>query len=451
MNTVHKKARKIKGIFENGEQSELCGPFLPEMFLKKDKDSYCNFTEYAGYEWYCQKPVNSTDNFSDFDCGKKIIWNGNHEGKFYLHPHWTMKNTTIGLKLDDVYESLIFEQEINIVKNEKMPENLPNSFTETPGYWNNYIWHDRIFPNSPKNSDKGLFLTNTTFIKMGDSIMLQIGDAFVKGTINHNHKLRYDYMKQPHHKAAERSHEFMNHLFEKTGFDYNFLGFEDIADPACEPWGTWGATLTNWRGSNTSMVTVTEGQPVNKDQCASKTINSVEVINRMTQYGWHAKNVSSSNLDSSHKRHIILFTHGAHFASWHPIVFYNRLIAIRNSIINYKKSANYQDNSIFIYKTPNYVRGNFTKLYAIVSGFEMYRMREISFKVFGNPYQAVASADDKVENYMNDDRNYPVKVYDSFAPTFAAFGSLEPGNIHPPGFLLETTSDQIVDLVDLYH
>ena len=161
-----------------------------------------------------------------------------------------------------------------------------------------------------------------------------------------------------------------------------------------------------------------------------KNLYSADAIRRMVKYKWFGD------------KYIIVMTHGAHFSSWHPVVFYNRMIAIRDAVIEYKKQEKLfigenKKGATFIYRTPNYARGNFTKLYAVVSGFEMYRLREIAFKIFGNPNSEDVKSDD-----------YPVKVFDSFGPSLAAFHFLVPGDVHPPGFLKESSVDMMVDLLD---
>merc|ERR1712176_1445182 len=120
------------------------------------------------------------------------------------------------------------------------------------------------------------------------------------------------------------------------------------------------------------------------NHCRGAMIFSSEVIKRMIKHQWFGNN------------YIIVFTHAAHLASWHPGVFYNRMIAIRNQIIEFKRAEREYliENGLdpktktatFIYKTPNYVRGDFNKLYSVISGFQMYRIREMAFKIFGNPY-----------------------------------------------------------------
>ena len=227
--------------------------------------------------------------------------------------------------------------------------------------------------------------------------------------------------------------QFKAKKLAKYSSSFNFLGYKDLYQKDCEPLSGWGATQTIYPSINVRTVTITEGQPINKDQCLSKSLYTPDAIRRMIKYRWFGK------------KHVILMTHGAHFSSWHPLVYYNRMIAIRDAILEFKKAEKEflsdndpdDDGAKFIYRTPNYARGNFTKLYAIVSGFEMYRLREIAFKIFGNPY---------LEDMRGEE--YPVKVYDSFGPTLAAFPSMHPGNVHPPGFLRESSSDMLMDLLD---
>ena len=84
MNTIHKKVRVIKGIFEDGSQSELCGSFLPDMLPGGDLKNICNFTTFGqGQEYYCEKPLGWRERKKKFQCGERIVWSGDHTGRAY--------------------------------------------------------------------------------------------------------------------------------------------------------------------------------------------------------------------------------------------------------------------------------------------------------------------------------------------------------------------------------
>ena len=65
------------------------------------------------------------------------------------------------------------------------------------------------------------------------------------------------------------------------------------------------------------------------------------------------------------------------------------------------------------------------------SSFQALRMREIAFRVFGNPY---------TEDIKSD--KFPVKVLDMYPMTEPVFEFFESGNIHPPsGWMNKATSE----------
>ena len=448
MNTIHKKSRVIKGIFQHeNAQSELCGMFVPDLLPDGDLSNVCNFTEKYGNgnEWFCNKPENWRKEYPNFECGDWPIWHGDHSGgKNYGAPKWRFGDVVEEFDLDGKgYEDLVYEREIDVLPNSDNTESnknrqLPTSFQKTPGYWKNFTWYDQILPSNhpdPGPNDRinilrnyGKLMVNKTFIKMGDSIAGHISKPFDTGMKNYNKAVMYDQIKN--HNAEKYP--------ERTEKHFNFLNYENMWSDDCEPVSGWGALYNKFNWMNAGSIYLTEGHPVNKDLCIGKTLYSSDAINRMKDNQWFGEN------------YIILLTHGAHFASWHPIVFYNRLIAIRDAIIEFKKEERKflngrpelnQKPALFIYKTPSYARGDFQTMYAVVSGFQMFRMREIAFKVFGNPY---------LEDTKNDDEKYPVKVFDQFGPTFYGFETMKPGNVHPFSFLRDMSSYMLADLMSYY-
>ena len=413
-NSMNAKSRIAKGILSDGTsledslegsqegESDRCSPFIPNMLPGGDPSQVCPINLTPGREWFCKKP-NTTESCE----GQKLIWQGNHKGKQYMNPAWYVYTVTDPLGLDDVYEDLVFSDKI-IVLTSKLPDSQKaDSHNKIPGYWLRGHWIDRIFPQFSQKISKGEILKDKTFIKLGDSIVGQVSAVFKDEVRTYISKLQLG-------KSSGSSRK-------KTYFD--FLGLDIHYHKNCEPLSGWGATRTIWPMINHTSITITEGLPVMKDQCPGKSIYAGEVIERMEKYGveWYGKDK------------IVFFTHGAHFSQWNPVIYYNRLIDIRNSIISFKKKS---PDSIFIYKTLNYMRGNFTKNYASISAFQAFRQREIAFKVFGNPY---------LDDIRGDD--FPVKVYDVFPLTLAAFEHMNPGNVHPPGFLRLNTANLMVDLM----
>ena len=66
-------------------------------------------------------------------------------------------------------------------------------------------------------------------------------------------------------------------------------------------------------------------------------------------------------------------------------------------------------------------------------------MREMTFKIFGNPY---------LEDIKVDDERYPVKIFDTFGSSFSAFDTMSAGNVHPPGALRTGIEQTFVSFVD---
>ena len=450
MNTIHRKSRVIKGIFDyKNAQSELCGMFLPDLLPGGDFNNVCNFTEKygAGNEWYCQKPENWRIKYPNFKCDDWPVWHGDHTGAAYGTPKWRFgEEVTEEFELDRGFEDLIFEKEISVLENpEDSSKKLEiikflQSFQNSPGYWKNYTWYDKVLPsNHPDPGDEdsdfktlnyGKIMTNKNFIRMGDSLTGHVSQMFDLGMKYYNRELNRKELENQ--EKSERA----NNPPGKTQHNFQFLGYENMYSSECEPVSGWGAVMTKFNYLNASGIYISEGMPISKDVCIGKSLYSSDAIRRMKEYKneWFGE------------RNIILMTHGAHFSSWHPIVFYNRLIAIRDAILAFKQEERKHlkkndKGAIFIYKTPNYVRGDFKIMYAAVSGFNMFRQREIAFKVFGNPY---------LEDTKKDNDKFPVKVFDQFAPTFYAFDTMKPGNVHPPTYLRDMSSYMLADLLNYY-
>jgi len=146
---------------------------------------------------------------------------------------------------------------------------------------------------------------------------------------------------------------------------------------------------------------------------------------------------------------LIMFDQGAHFANSHPIVLYNRLVEIKESARRLKRLAQNSKNSKFsktkiIFKTFNYVRGNYANTYGITSGIVPLWQRDIVLKVFGNPY---LNGTEGYENYFSDDEKFPVKVLDVFPMSLAIFDHFEVGNVHPIEIVARETGHMMVNLL----
>ena len=429
-NTLNSKSRVQRGTFSNGESSELCAPFLPDMLPGGDPTKICTVEDETnpGRQWYCQKPTNGTCENLDPETGKntfELVTSGS--GWPSLYKLW-IPHLTDTLSLDNVYEDLIFEG--NVTVNEQAALFPSDVVDRIPGYWYNQKWYDRVYEdmswnpndenqenlgnsgNNKKRMCKAEYLTNKKFILLGDSI---------------GHQLWLDIDDEIRYYTNQILKETQENIIPKVSH-FDFLGLnEDYSTTSCEEPGLipkWGPFKQEWPAINFTMYSANHGEPLFKNTCMAKAQYSADVIKRMIEHKWFSTN---------EQEYIVLLNHGAHFATMHPLIFHNRLIEIRNSIIEYKKHS---PKTTFIFKTLNYARGNFTKMFAITSAFQAIRQREIAFNIFGNPY----------ENDMRSDK-FPVKVLDVFPMTFAAFDFLTEGNIHPRGGLNKATSDALFNLL----
>lgn len=118
------------------------------------------------------------------------------------------------------------------------------------------------------------------------------------------------------------------------------------------------------------------------------------------------------------KNYIITLGHGLEMANWHPIIYYNRLVAIKKAAVEYK---NVSPETIIIFKTSHYTRGGLNQSSSGVSGAIPIWQRDLIFKVFGNPY---------LDDIFSDE--FPVKVLDILPMSLNMFDHFESGEILPP-------------------
>ena len=465
--TIHNKSgfgRFFKGQLLNGQMSEYCDSMMPAMLPNiGNVSNVCPiYTEQdsPGNTWYCARPHNG-------DCGDpKTGFGLNSTGykypqslsdKRYRKEPWSITDVSGKLNLDDTYEELIFETNITVVDRKiEDASQKSKSLDEIPGYWLEGTWYDKTLPNFYLESNMSdpdtlvEFWRNKKLIRMGDSILKQLFGSLWKDlneALNIKNKREFTERRAQANKDQAPSNEHISeedlkiarkilqnisksksrkkrqNLNSNSHFD--FLGFQDKYQPNCEPIIKYGAIQRNISEINHFVYTITHGLPFHTGgsvTCPGKSIFSTEAFERMIEHKWFGKN------------HIIILDHGAHLANWHPIIFYNRLIAIRNAAIKYKKHS---PNSIIIYKTLNYIRGDFHHMYACTSSLAAIIQREIVFKILGNPY-----VDD-----IADDEKYPIKVFDAFPVTFVAFDQMHSGNVHPPIFLTKETTHMMFNLM----
>ena len=425
--------------FEDGTNftSNYCGPIIPEMLIGAPKSlSYFNLTEYRGLEWFCQ----NNSGRSAQNEKPKIIWNGADASDYdkenkelyisYQNPEISKISSKYGFNRAN--ESLVHKTQVNFPRSTVLKyldcptiddrrskiDQIFKKYKYLPGYWKNDHWIDRIFEHYEGNTDDGGYSKMNLKSIMTDKRIVILGDSFanlIRRDIKERLKLEFRVRVKPY-----------------TSYDFLQLK-KDYYSDQCTRAQDWGANKFRFPTINSEIYLVTHGSPTNKFKCSGALIYSVEIIKRMIRNRWFGSN------------YVIVMTHGPHFSTWHPTVFYNRLIAIRNTVIEYKKaeqiylakkSMDLNQTATFIYKTPSYVRGDLVMLYATVSGYQMYRMREISFKIFGNPY-----VDENFHKMMRsrkieDELEFPVKVYDTYAPSFLVYDKyLHVGNVHPQGML----------------
>ena len=97
------------------------------------------------------------------------------------------------------------------------------------------------------------------------------------------------------------------------------------------------------------------------------------------------------------------------------------------------------NRTLVVFKTLNYVRGNFRHLYSITSGLVPLWQREMAFKIFGDPYQHDMRGDE-----------FPVKILDVFPMTMASFDMSEIGNVHPLTKVNRETTHALLNFLS-YH
>ena len=445
MNGVHKKCRIVKSILEIPETKEtfisnLCGTFLPDLLPGGNLNRICNFTEEYGFgeEFYCE--AREMDNA----CGKRI-WNGDGDKKGSTRAYWYISDAVGDFELDRLYEIPIFEKVIKIENDDPCLPDSTDDLTEVfkkykniQGFWKDRTWYDRLYPKQRQTVPQ--FLTNKTFVFLGDSFTHLLDSQIQPIMRNYEEKMRSEYPEK--YPAIS---DIDPKILEKYS-NYNFLDLNEFYSENCGNIAHWGALQSKFYTTNTRRCIVTEGPPVNKNQCSGVMIFSSEVIKRMMQHQWFGD------------EHFIVMTHGPHFASWHPGVYYNRMISIRNQIVEYKKQEQIYlkqkgldptKTATFIYKTPNWVRGNFRNLYSVTSGFQMYRMREVAFKIFGNPYLEYEKMFPlkNSSSFYQDQLQYPVKIYDTFGPSFLAFDNLQTGNVHPHDHIANYIMEGVFDLL----
>ena len=393
---VNPKSRAFKGTV-NGEKVNQCGPLLPEMLADAEKkEDFCVINSVPGREWYCKKP-------RKVGCGKLDYLNFDARA-------WNFGDTLKPLHLDDVYEDLSFTGDVEVQEASGRPASDPSPLPPSiKGYWQNSKWHDTQIPKFSQNIKKHNVLKDKVFIIMGDSLSAQFMTDF-KGAIE---KFARDVL----HRGKGK--------FKCSKQEYGFLGIVK-GDKCPKDPGPWAPNIFHCPTTNTTFVRLPHGMPIHKDGCVETAQYTGDMLEQMVKENWVGP------------EYIILMTHGAHFAAFNPIVFYKRLEDIKKSVQKYKEKS---PGSLIIFKTLNYIRGDFRKLWSTVSSFNAWRQREMAFKVFGDP---------KLVDMRKPEQQ--IKVFDVWPMTELAFDHMDVGNVHPgwgksPDWMLNEIIDYFVDFL----
>ena len=468
--------RYFRGLFEDENSkektiSEYCDPLVPDLLPDSPSgrsDNICTISNRKGNEWYCEKPLQDPKlaknkskksysiNCSDLGRLKMVspIFPNHTIPKTW---HWkenknqSIYNLEVQYGLGKQNEELLYETEITVEQSNsdsaKEFFGMRNSNNKAPshdliaGYFHQGYWRDRNLPNfaaklgeKQDTEDSGTkfeLFENKTLIRLGDSILKQLMKLLITDIIDekkeHDLKMLENgnneisvHRTRTHHPHANRNHA--KHFLTEDGL-INPLDFQDQFVGDCLSDIT--SFIQSPRSINFTNYIFNHGMPLNMGgmpHCIGRSIYSVEVFERMIEYEWFGKD------------YIIVLNHGAHFANWHPIILYNRLISIKQAAIKYKK---FSPNTPIIFKTFNYVRGPFKLTYGITSGFIPFWQRDMVFKIFGNPY-----LDD-----MRDDEKFPVKVVDVLPMSLAVFDHFRIGDVHPLPVIARVTGNMIIDML----
>jgi len=217
----------------------------------------------------------------------------------------------------------------------------------------------------------------------------------------------------------------------------------------CTNESTWAPIKTTFETLNVTLIKIPHGPPAHKNDCLESSPFTSDVFDKMIEHGWIGP------------EYMVMMTHGAHFGVFNPIVYYRRLVDIRNAVERYKRVS---PESLVILKTMNYFRfwvfiknfklkliikkiiqnnlskGTFQKLSSVGSNWHSWRFRELVFRVFGS---------------NNKDPEQLVKIFDVFPMIQTAFNHMEPGNIHPgkddsPQWLYHGIFDRFIQFLGEY-
>ena len=405
-NKSGQRNRFLYAELRNGGVSHYCDSLLPDMLPGGDTAKICPIhNSEISRQWYCYKPHEGS---CDNELLKVRSDKANHVKMNQLlgSGKWSLSEIFEKSGLERVYEDLVFEEMVEVLPEVSSSSGISSyspSHQQIAGYFHNGAWHDRILPNWALPNHKNLtkFLKNKRIIRMGDSITRQMVNFLFNDIRDLLQQEKENSLLEEEMTSKSRPKRFFTNLplNLQDKFSHNCQSDENLK-------GSWFSQINLTQNYFNHDLPYFMGA---KDICAAKAMYSPEIFDRMIEFGW------------SGKEYVIIMDHSAHFSNWHPVVLYNRLIALKEAALKYKK---FSPETPIIFKTFNYCRGSYehTKGTTTISGVIPLWQRDIVFKIFGNPY---------LEDIYSDDEKYPIKVLDVFPMSLAAFDQMEIANVHP--------------------
>ena len=430
--TLHNKGgsqnRFINSQFMNEQYSPYCDPILPDMLPGGNRSNVCPIYQDLGKEWYCERPAGVNGTCDENNRMKRLgpfIWKKENLEK---PPRttldvWTLHDLFSKCGLEKTHEDLVFSSEIDVKKQEATARHSSESHTKISGYFHNGAWHATNLPSVAQKIHYNLhsLLKNKIIIRMGDSILrhlLLFWYIDLKDLIDHQNKISPSL--EPVHSQPKIKEGDKNRLP---------LDLQNSFPETCPPPPSGDKFLKQpLQELNLTTYTFTHGLPYFtglKPTCVGHSQFSPNILEKMIEHKWFGE------------EYIILLDHGAHFANWHPIILYNRLVLIKEAARKYKK---FSPKTPIIFKTLNYIRGDNDHTYGVTSGVVPLWQREMVFKIFGNPY-----LNDMYSK--NNDDIFPVKVLDVYPMSLAAFDHFEIGNVHPLETIGRETGHMLINLL----
>ena len=375
------------------------------------------------------------------DKGQKLYWKFQKTEHDIEHPFVRfgeyLEQENFGF-LDKITQELVFEKNITIInrfpvsKNEDSGLNLntlesladkvnnsitENFFTFHSGFWlTNQTKQYYFDPKIPITIDDTNIINNQTLILMNDSTARQMEYNFEKSHRN-NTEIIYDFSLFPRQDPKNYNSKYC-------------LPRKDNADHIGH-----GLKYKYNKEKDAKVLIFSPSVPLFNDYgCSERELFAVQDVLRLISEA-SQQTLKTELIRPKNGRFIFVITEGFHYSPQHPIVFYKQLKSIKNAILNYKNVANSCDqndenetkrvhcrsiqNSIFIYKTPNYIRPNFKFYYNSMNMYILKLYRTMIYKVFD-------SGDDETDEKLKN----LVHIYDIWSMSSVIFDHLTVDNLH---------------------